>query len=175
MPFFMTKLKQKGFFSFIIVVLIIGIIFVSTINCNKINEKFDKTKNELIITEINQKEQVLLENNVDKIIEMKLREQILSKNFNSYKIQNEINSKLLTYLIDKANACDTISQNKSGLNLIYLNNTTAAYSLQTETVSEGEYIFTSNITKNQIVCKELGEKTKIEFMIPIGYTIRIIN
>ncbi|HNV01035.1 MAG TPA: hypothetical protein PKK60_01250 [archaeon] len=171
----MKIINQKGLFNFIIVIIIIGIIFTLVINSNKIKEELEKTKNELIITEISQKEQIILENNVDKIIETKLREQILLKNFNSFKIQNEINTKLYNYLKDKANACDTISESKNTLTTNYLNNTTNAYTLQTENVSLGEYTFTSNLTKNQIICKSLGEKTKIEFRIPIGYNIKVIN
>ena len=129
--FFMKKLNQKGLFNFIIVIIIIGIIFSVTINSNKIRKELEETKNELIITEINQKEQTLLENNVDKIIETKLREQILLKNFNSHKIQTEINTKLYNYLKDKTYACDTITESKKTLTTNYLNNTTNTYIIQT--------------------------------------------
>jgi hypothetical protein len=173
--FFMKKLNQKGLFNFIIVIIIIGIIFSVTINSNKIRKELEETKNELIITEINQKEQTLLENNVDKIIETKLREQILLKNFNSHKIQTEINTKLYNYLKDKTYACDTITESKKTLTTNYLNNTTNTYIIQTENVSIGEYTFTSNLTKNQIICTPLGNKTKIEFKIPIGYNVKVIN
>jgi hypothetical protein len=173
--FFMKIKSEKGFFSFIIVILIIGIILTITINLNSVNQKLLETKNELIKTEISQKERTLLENNVDKIIEIKLREQILLKNYNSYKIQNEINSKLLKYLQNRSNSCDTLTNQKENLSINFLNNNTTAYVIQTENASFGEYTFTSNLTKTNIVCKELGDKTKIEFRIPAGYNTKIID
>lgn len=167
--------NSKGVFSFIIILAIISIILITTITINNSNQNLEKTKNELIKIEISQKERTLIENNIDKIIETKLREQIILKNYNSLKIQKEINSKLLTYLQNKAQTCDTFSSTKGELSLNYLNNNSTTYAIQNEYTNYGEYSYTSNLTKNTLICKEFGEKTIIEFKIPINYTTKVIN
>lgn len=172
---FFAKTNSKGFFSFILTLVLILILFNITIQINNTTKELEKTKNELVKTEIAQKERTIIENNIDKIIKVKLEEQLISKNYNTTKIQKEINSKLIQYLSNKVNSCDTIYKTTKELTLNFLNENTAAFIFDKDGLTYAEYTFTSNITKSNNICKEFGDKTIIEFKIPNDYSIKIID
>jgi hypothetical protein len=120
------------------------------------------------------KERTILENNVDKIINKKLTEQILKQNFNITTAQNEINSALSKYLQNKVDATNLFYEKKFELNLTYLNKNTSVIIIKAEGLTYGEYDYTSNPIKNEIVGKKIGNKLKTNFKIPAGYMQKII-
>lgn len=163
---------KKGFASFILMISVLMLL----LNVNNLLQKnsFEiiENKNELIKAEIAQKERTLLENNTDTIVEAKLAEEILKRNFNSNKIQNSINNALLNYLNNRAQACEIITKKRNKLDLIFLNRNTNAFALEVDGVIYAEYSYVSNIQKSEIVCKILQGNILLEYKIPTGYTIR---
>lgn len=171
----MTQNKfQKGFFSFIIV-LALAIILI-TANISQLNQEqiISTSTSELIKSEIAQKDKVLLENNTDTIIESKLIEQMLGKNYNLDYSKNEINKKLHNYLEDKTETIDTFTKQKGKLNIFFLNKNSKTFIYEIDSITYGEYIYASNETKSEKIKSILGNKTKQEFYLPVGYTNRAI-
>jgi len=168
------KLSEKGFFSFIIVLVLAVVILTITAEQQKTNSIFVEIKNELIKNEQSHKEKIIMENNTDTIIQTELTKQMILRNFNQTLIENAINSRLFDYLKDKTKTFDSITKTSGTLSMNYLNENTKAFIYEIEGIMYGEYIFSSNLTKSSTIKKELGEKTKQEFMIPAGYTIRKI-
>jgi hypothetical protein len=165
---------MKGFFSFAVVLGMILILFWFNYELDNNGQEIEVVKNELMKIEQANKERTLLENNVDKIIATKLTEQILKKNFNITSAQNEINKQLFKYLENKVDATNLFYEKKFELNISYLNKNTSVILIKAEGLTYGEYDYTSNITKNEIVGKKIGNKLKTNFQIPTGYSQKII-
>ncbi len=168
------KRKQKGFFSFVIVLALALILLTIVAEVQNNNSLLAKTKNELIKSEIGHKEKTLLESNTDTIIETKLKEQMKLRNFKSTSIENAINTALYNYLKEKAKTYDTITKKQETLSINYLNENTKVFIYEIDGTTYGEYSFTSNLTKSSTIRAELGDKTKQEFFIPAGYIIKKI-
>ncbi len=163
---------MKGFFSFAIAMAMLVILLYFTIGNNENQLLFEKTKNELMKAEESNKERTLLENNTDKIISVKLNEQILLKNYNVIKAQNSINSALANYLKNKTNTSGIFFENLGEVSTTFLNENSSVLILTVRGVTYAEYTYTSNPSLNTIVSKRFGEKIITYFKIPIGYTQR---
>lgn len=166
---------KKGFAAFVLMICVTMLLLNISALLQKNSFEIAKNENELIKAELAQKERTLLENNTDTIIQTKLAEEILKRNFNSKKIQNSINSTLLNYLTNRAEACEIITKKRNKLDLIFLNKNTNAFSFEVDGVIYAEYSFVSNIQKSEIVCKILGGEVLLEYKIPTGYTIRAVG
>jgi len=163
---------MKGFFSFILLFLIAIIILEYSLFFNTQEENFLTTKLELIALEKANKDRTIFENNVDKIIFTTLNEE-LDKTTNLIFIQNKINSQLLTFLDQKVDA--KINNNKTNLNLSFLNNSSSVIAFETQKLKYAEYVFTNGLLLNNSISKKLGNKTQLEFTIPIYYSQRVIK
>jgi hypothetical protein len=167
-------INSKGFFGFAIVLAMSLILFQANYGLQKSFFETEKTKNELIKAEQANKERTLLENNTDKIIYIKLLEQIITKNYNRIKARNEINIALENYLKNKAEAKTIYGEKTGEITLDCLNENSEVFILPAKHVVYAEYAYTSDKTKTNIVGKKLGNEIKTEFKIPIGSTTRLI-
>ncbi len=161
---------MKGFFSFAVMLAMLILLFWFNYENEKNMTQFKSIENELIKIEQANKERTVMENNVDKIIGIKLKEQILKQNFNLASAQNEINSALLKYTQNKTEATNLFYEKKLELNINYLNKNTSLIIIKAKGATYGEYDYTSNISENEMVSKKLGNKVKTNFEIPIGYS-----
>ncbi len=165
---------MKGFFSFAVVIAMLVIILIFSLALQNNNLFLEKTKNGLMKIEQANKERTIIENNTDKIILLKLEEQIHKQNFNTTLIQNEINSKLFSYLKDKSSAMNLFFEETGAITINYLNQNTTTFILKANGLNYAEYTYCSSTLKNTFIGKNiLG--TGINFYIPIGYTIKIIR
>lgn len=166
-------MNKKGFTGFILVLALITLIlfFTIEINQNKINLK--QTENELIKAEMANKERTLIENNIDKIIEAKLNEQLLLQNFNTQIAKNSINSTLSNYLKEKAKIHLYTGQQKE-ISTLFLNQNSSVQLLKTQYFIYAEYVYAPNTITTQIK-QILGNKLTSEFIFPNYYTKTIIK
>ena len=81
-------MNEKGFSGFILTTLMLALMLSFTIQLNENKLIMKETINELIKTEMGNKERTLIENNLDKIIQTKLNEQITLQNFNTQTAKN---------------------------------------------------------------------------------------
>jgi hypothetical protein len=166
---------MKGFYSTILVVAMLGLL-ISFSNLTQLSfSNIDSLKNNLIIVEDASMKRTILENNVDKIIEVELNRQIEKENYNLILIQTEINLSLLKYLKNKASATDQFFENTKPLTLEYLMINSSAYLLEIKGAKYAEYSFTSTPLLDSIVSVKLGKDSILYFMIPIGYTKRVVS
>ena len=166
---------MKGFYSTIIIIILLLILVSFSIFSAQTNNKITKMKNDLIILENASKERTIIENNVDRIIQIKLLEQVEKENYNLILIQTEINSSLLKYLKNKTVATNMFFENSSPLTLEYLMLNSTAYLLEIKGIKYAEYSYTSLPLMNSIVSAKLGNGTIIHFKIPIGYSTKVIR
>ncbi|MFA5931255.1 MAG: hypothetical protein WC821_03005 [archaeon] len=166
---------MKGFFGYALGLAMLIVLLYLGISLGNHQFELEKVKNELIITEISNKEKTLLENNTDKIIRTKLEEQIILKNYNLIKAQNEINSTLSNYFKGKANAMSIFNEKLGEATTSFLNQNSSVAIFEAQGITYAEYTFTSNLLKNTTVGKKLGNKIITYFQIPIGYTTKIIR
>ncbi|MDD4250991.1 MAG: hypothetical protein PHX27_02255 [Candidatus ainarchaeum sp.] len=168
-------MKNNGLFTFIVLLVMLLIITEFSIGLNKSNTLFEKNKNELIKLENAHKERTILEENVDKIIKIKLEEISQTSITNILIAQNEINSVLYNYLKNRAKAKNIFSENETDLTLRFLNENSVVSILKIKEITYAEYVFTSNISKTNIVWTKLGNYLKLEFKIPVDYITRAIT
>ena len=161
-------MNHKGFVGFVLILAMITLILFFTIQINQNNENLEKTINELIKAEISNKERTLLENNVDKIIDTKLNEQITLQNFNTTTAKNSINSALYNYLNLKAKIY-LFNEQSSTITLLFLNQNSTVQLLKSEYFIYAQYVFVPNTVTTQIKQK-LGNKLVSEFIFPNNYT-----
>ena len=166
-------MKNKGFTGFALIIAIITLLLFFSISLNQNNETLNKTKNELIKAEWANKERTILENNVDKIIETKLNEQITLQNFNTSIAKNSINQKLSSYLNEKAQVYGTTNQNGK-ISTTFLNQNSSIQLLKSEYLIYAEYVFSPNFVATQVKQK-LGNKLISEFIFPSNYTKTIMR
>ncbi len=166
---------MKGFASFAIIISIIAALLIFKTGLGETQNTLYETTNELIKAETINKERALLENNTDKIISLKLAEQITKQNYDTKKAQDEINSALAKYLNNKAYGAKITGEKISEATKEFLNSNSKTTLLKTRYFTYAEYSFCSTIQKNTTIKKSLGEKTQSEFQIPINYTHKIIT
>jgi len=166
-------MNKKGFVGFILILAIITLLLFFTIQLNQNNENLEKTKNELIKAEMANKERTILENNVDKIIDIKLNEQITLQNFNTQTAKNSINSTLANYLNGKAKIYLLNNQTRE-ISLLFLNQNSSVQLLKSKYFIYAEYVYAPNLFSNTIKQK-LGNKLIIEFIFPSYYTKTILR
>jgi len=166
---------MKGFFSTIIVVVMLIILINLSILSLNFENNIIELENNLIIVENASMKRIIIENNVDRIIEQKLIDQIKKENFNLISIQTEINSALLNYLGKRAKATNLFFENESPLTLEYLMLNSSAFLLEVEGITIAEYSYTSLPLMNTTISSKLGKNSILYFTIPIGYTIRVIG
>lgn len=166
-------MNKKGFVGFILVLAMATLLLFFTIQLNENKQNFDKTKNELIKAEQANSKRTLLENNIDKIIEAKLNEQITIQNFNTSKARNLINSKLAEFLKEKAKIYSYNGQTNE-VSTLFLNQNSSVQLLKSQYYIYAEYVYSPNLTTTQI--KQIfGEKLTSEFIFPINYTKTIMR
>ncbi|MEI7961758.1 MAG: hypothetical protein WCI04_05475 [archaeon] len=163
---------MKGFLSFsLVLAIIVCLLWISIANSQN-SFTLEQTKNELLKAEIANKERTLLENGFDKIVRIKLTEQVMKRNFNVINAQNEINQKLANYLKQKAYASTIFYEKIGETTTDFLNQNSSVQILQGEGIIYAEYSFTSSFLKNTTVGKKLGNKIITYFEVPIGYTYK---
>jgi hypothetical protein len=166
---------KKGFYSFSIVMAMALILLMLTFVSNESAQKISSIENNLIKADISNTKRTIMENNVDRIIQAKLKEQIALENFDLILAKTSINMALLNYLKGKAKATNIFFENETTLTLTYLNITSSALLLQTNGRTYAEYTYTSDPTKQSIVSKKIGDKITLYFIIPIDYTQKMIK
>ncbi len=166
---------MKGFVSFAVILAILAALLFFKIGTMDVENKLNIVENELIKAEISNKERTILENNVDKIVEIKLNEQIFKNNFDVIKAQDEINTTLSKYLLNKTYGATLAGEKISEATKLFLNQNSKVTILKTRYFTYAEYTFCSNALKNTTIKKALGNNIKSEFTIPIGYSKKIIT
>ena len=165
----------KGFFTFILVFVMILFLFELSIIFNENDFVLNEVETDLIALEQANKERTIIENNVDKILSLKLREQLLKENFNVLVAQHEINLSLLRYLHSRASKSNLFLDETGSLDLSYLNRNSVVVLLQVNGISYGEYVLSSNELKTNNVSKLLGDKIKVQYKLPIEYVVRVMQ
>jgi hypothetical protein len=165
---------MKGFISFTLVLAMILVLFYFACTAQTSQLGMEKVKNELMKAEQANKERTLLENNTDKIIQTKLKEQMEKKNFNVEQVQNEINTNLAKYLQGKAELTTIFYEKLGVITAQNLNENSNVMIIQGKNVTYGEYTFTSTITRNTTVSTKLGNEITTHFEIPVGYSVKIL-
>jgi hypothetical protein len=166
-------MNNKGFVGFVLILAMATLLLFFTIQLNQNNENLEKTKNELIKAEIANKERTLLENNVDKIIDTKLNEQITLQNFNTQTAKNSINSALFNYLNKKAKVY-LLNGTTNEISLLFLNQNSSVQLLKSEYFIYAEYVYSPNTLTTQLKQK-LGNKLISEYIFPANYTKTIMR
>jgi len=166
---------MKGFYSTIIVIAMLGLLIsfsnLSTLTSKEINS----FETDLIILENASMQRVVMENNVDRIIELKLIEQLKKENFNLILIQTQINSSLFNYLKNRAHASDLFFENTTPITIEYLMLNSSAFLLEVKGIRYAEYAYTSTPLLDSIVSSKFGKDSILHFKIPIGYTKRVVG
>jgi hypothetical protein len=165
----------KGFFTFILVFVMILFLFELSIIFNENDFVLNEVETDLIALEQANKERTIIENNVDKILSSKLREQLLKENFNVLVAQNEINLSLLNYLYSRASKSNLFLEEIGSLDLSYLNQNSVVVLLQVNGISYGEYVLSSNELKTNNISRLLGDKIRIQYKLPIEYVVRVMQ
>jgi len=173
--FSQRNLSPKGFFSFIAVLAMSLVLLEVSVMAGNNSLEFEKTRNDLVQLEGANKERTIMENNCDKIVSLKLAEQVMLGNLNSLSVQREINSALLNYLQGRAYATNLFLENGAPLTLEYLNQNTSAFVLRANGVTYAEWAYTSNEMKTNKISSKLGKHATLNFTIQIGYTQRILR
>jgi hypothetical protein len=166
---------MKGFFSFLLVLVMMNIIFGLIIITQDTQNTTKKINIELIALENASKDRAILENNVDKIIYQSLLEIALLKKTNLKTSKDIINTKLLTYLKNKAYATDSDLKNPHALTLLYLDNSTRLEIYGLDQISYVNYYFTTGESLTNNISTELGNSIKLTFKIPKYYTQKVIG
>ena len=165
---------SKGFYSFFVIFAMMILLLSVGAKLSDNSLALTKTKNSLIDMEQANKERTILENNTDRIIRIKLSEQVAKNNFNPALMQNEINSALLNYLKTRTYAASTLYENLGPLTLNFLNQNSSAYAIQSDIAIYAHYYFTSNPLKTTTIVARLGEYSSIYFMMPPGYSHSLV-
>jgi len=161
-------MNYKGFVGFVLILAIITLLLFFTIQLNQNNYDLEKTKNELIKSEQANKERTLIENNVDKIIDTKLNEQITLQNFNTTIAKNSINSVLSNYLQNKAKVY-LVNGNTKQITTTFLIQNSSVQLLKSEYYIYAEYNYAPN-TITTTLKQILGNTLQSEFVFPANYT-----
>ena len=161
-------MNNKGFLGFILILAMLTVILIFTIQINQNNENLKKTINELIKAENSNCERTLIENNIDKIIDTKLNEQITLQNFNTTTARNSINSALYNYLNSKAKIY-FFNEQSNKITFLFLNQNSTVQLLKSEYFIYAQYVFAPNTVTTQIKQK-LGNKLTCEFIFPKDYS-----
>lgn len=165
---------MRGFFGFLLIfILLLLLVFVS-IKENNFYSELNESKTLLIEAEQNSKERTILENNTDKIVFLKLKEQANKQNFLIKSVLNEINYSLEKYLFGKAKATE-LGKEKGEVTLNFLNKNSAAFIIEKEGITYAEYSFTCGLERTNEVSKQIGNEMKVTFTIPCGYTVRVVG
>ncbi len=166
---------MKGFFSFLLVLVMMNIVFGLIIITQDTQNTTKKTNIELIALENASKDRTILENNVDKIIYQSILEIILLEKTNIPTSKDIVNTNLLNYLKNKAYATDILLQNPHTLTLSYLNNSTKLVIYKSDQISHVDYYFTTDESLTNNISTELGNSIKLIFKIPQYYTQKVIG
>jgi len=166
-------MNNKGFIGVVLILAILTLLLFFTIQLNQNNYNLEKIKNELIKAEVANKERTLIENNVDKIINTKLNEQITLQNFNTTIAKNSINSALSNYLQNKAKVY-LINKNTKQITTTFLNQNSSVQLLKSEYYIYAEYNYSPN-TITTIIKQNLGNNLISEFIFPSNYTKTIMR
>ena len=150
-------------------------LFELSIIFNENDFVLNEVETDLIALEQANKERTIIENNVDKILSSKLREQLLKENFNVLVAQNEINLSLLNYLYSRASKSNLFLEEIGSLDLSYLNQNSVVVLLQVNGISYGEYVLSSNELKTNNISRLLGDKIRIQYKLPIEYVVRVMQ
>ena len=166
-------MNKRGFVGFALILAIATLLLFFTIQLNQNNENLEKTKNELIKAETANKERTLLENNIDKIIDTKLNEQILLQNFNTSTAKNSINSALFNYL-NKKTKVYLFNGASEELSTTFLNQNSSVQLLKSEYFIYAEYVYAPNTLTTKL--KQIfGNKLISEFIFQTNYTKTIMR
>lgn len=163
-------MNEKGFFGFLLILILFTLTLFLVLESNQNKKTLLETKNELIKAEENHKKRTLLENNIDKIIETKLLEQIISQNFNLEKAKNNINTALYNYLSDKVN---TVNNSTQKLSPNFLKQNSVVVILKSKEVTYAEYVYAPTPITTKLT-QRFGEKMVIDFVLPNNYSRKII-
>lgn len=165
---------MKGFFSFIIVLiatlfLINIILFLNTEN-NTRNELITK----LIEIENYNSKRTIIENNVDKIIDVSLNELLINDNFNLKNAKTIVNGRLFNYLKKRSFEYDIFFYSKKDLTLNYLNKTTSIELIELKKTKFAYFYFTGGEFRNKKIGNNFGQDFDLIFKIPIGYNKKVV-
>jgi hypothetical protein len=165
---------MKGFFSFIIILLIIIFLINFSIFRIDVNSEKNDLLNTLIEIEQSSKERTIMENNIDRIITTKLSHQFLEEDFRLEKTKNNINSKIFNYLKNKSKISSIYFDSEEQITLSKLNSMSSVWLTQIDKIKFATYEFTSNTNKNKIISQNFGTDFDLYFKIPINYKISVV-
>ncbi|MEK6959405.1 MAG: hypothetical protein AABW59_05170 [archaeon] len=163
---------MKGFFSFAIALAIIALILFVNVSSEKNSSVLRETNSALIEAESANMQRTILENNIDRIIFENLLLQALSQNFNSNSAKTAVNNNLVNYLQGKAKISSFIEDKE--ISLAELNENSTVIIVHRGTSIFADYTYTGGTLRNMLVRKTFGDKFGVEFLIPAGYTVRVI-
>jgi sulfur carrier protein ThiS len=166
-------MNNKGFSGFILTLLMLALMLSFTIQLNENKRTIKETINELIKAEIGNKERTIIENNLDKIIQIKLDEQINLQNFNTQTAKKIINQEIYNYLKNKT-VIQKINGSKTPLTQIFLNQNSSVQLLKSNYLIYAQYVYATNNTTTKIK-QQIGENIITEFVLPKDYSKTIMR
>jgi len=149
---------MKGFFGIIIVFVILSLLLIVSLKENNFHNELKKATVFMIEAEQASKNRTIMENNVDKIIEQKLDEQIFKKNFN------------IDLLLNNINEAQVGPPTKE-----FLNNNSTAMIIENNGIIYAEYFFTGGLVKTNTISTNFGKNIELFFKIPTDYVARRTN
>lgn len=165
---------MKGFFSFIIVLIITLFLINFILFTNSQNYERNETINKLIEIENYNSKRTIMENNVDRIILVSLNELLFNDNFNLNNAKMVVNKRLFNYLKDNSFEYDIFFNKKQNLTLNYLNSTTSIELIEIKKTKFAYFYFTGGEFRNKNIGTVFGNDFSLIFKIPIGYNKKIV-
>lgn len=164
---------MKGFFSFIVVLILIILLFSILVFFENEDSKKNKLINTLIEIENASLKRSLIENNLDRIIEKKLLETLITENYTLSNAKENVNKSIINYLND-AKIKNIYFKNDKKISLGKLNSITNVSILEFNGIKFALFEFTSNSLKNQVISKKLSSNFEFYFELPINYQNKVV-
>ena len=174
MPKVFLQNAEKGFAGIIILLGLLVLLFSTAIFLQESKQKLSDTKNKLIELEQASTKRTITENNVDKIIEKTLNEQLEKENYNAGIILSEVNNRILAHL-NEANFENLFNETKEKATKQKMNSNSIAFAVKEEYISYAEYTYASTIEKSEVLEKCFSKRSDICFNLPVGYNTKVIK
>lgn len=166
---------MRGFFGFVIVFAILVLLLTLVTFENNFYSSLEEAKIILVDSEQASKKRAIMESSLDKIVYSALEEQILQENFEIENIKNEVNQKIIKYILGKGWASTILFENLGEPTIEFLNENSESLLIEKAGITYAEYVFTGGILRNKTISKNFSESTKIIFRVPSGYTMRVVG
>lgn len=164
---------MKGFFSFLIILFLIIFLFNILIFFENEDNKKNDLINNLIELENASKERTIIENNLDRIIEKKLLDTLITENYSLNNAKENVNKAIVNFL-KESYFKNIYFENNEKITPQKLNSMTNISVFEINGIKFALFEFTSNSSKTQVISKKLGKGFDFHFELPINYQNKMV-